>query len=182
MSGEVQGRRRVYEGKVVTLELQQVQLEDGRVVQQEVVVHRPSVTMVPVDAQGRILFVRQYRAPAEADLLELPAGSIDPDEDVEAAVQRELQEEIGYRAGRLRRLSQFYLAPGYCTELMHAYVAEDLSEEHLAPDDDELIAVERLSLEEALERVTSGEIRDVKTIVGLLLYARTRRESAGALQ
>src|SRR5579875_83044 len=174
MSGEAQGRRRVYEGKVITLELQQVQLQDGRVVQQEVIVHRPSVTMVPVDEQEQILFVRQYRAPAQADLLELPAGSIDADEDVEAAVQRELQEETGYRAGRLRPLAQFYLAPGYCTEFMHVYVAEDLTENQLEPDEDELIEVERLSLEDALGQVASGAICDVKTIAALLLYARER--------
>ncbi len=174
MSSEVQSRRRVFEGRVVTLELQQVRLEDGRVVQQEVIVHRPSVAMVPVDEQGWILFVRQYRAPAEADLLELPAGSIDENEDAEGAVQRELQEEVGYRAGHLRLLAQFYLAPGYCTELMYLYLAEDLIEQRLTPDEDELISVEALSLEDALQRVASGEIRDVKSIAGLLLYARGR--------
>jgi ADP-ribose pyrophosphatase len=171
MSGEVKGRRRIYEGKIVTLELQEVQLGDGRVVQQEVIVHRPSVAMVPVDEQGRIIFVRQYRAPAEADLLELPAGSVDPGEDVEAAVQRELQEEVGARAGRLRLLGSFYLAPGYCSEYMHVYLAEDLSESRLQPDEDELIDLEPLSLDDALTGVATGTIRDAKSIAGLLLYA-----------
>jgi ADP-ribose pyrophosphatase len=174
MSGRVRERRRVYEGKVVTLELQQVELDDGRVVQQEVIVHRPSVAIVPVDDQERIVFVRQYRAPAEADLLELPAGSVDQGEDVEAAVQRELQEEIGHWAAHLRLLGQFYLAPGYCTEFMHVYLAEGLEERPLSADEDEIITVEALTLEDALQRITSGEIRDVKSIAGLLLYARVR--------
>jgi len=172
MPAEIKGRSQVYAGKVVTLELQAVQLADGRTVQQEVIVHRPSVGMLPVDDQGMLLLVRQFRSPAATDLLEIPAGSVDPGEDAESAAQRELQEEVGMRAGRMRRLGGFYLAPGYCSEYMTVFLAEDLSAGTLEPDEDELIEVERLSLDEALAQIESGRIQDVKSVAALLLYAR----------
>jgi ADP-ribose pyrophosphatase len=174
MSAEIVARQQTYHGKIVDLELQTLRLQDGRIVQNEVVVHRPCVAMVAVAGDGRLLFVRQFRAPAEADLLEIAAGSIDADEDVEAAVQRELQEEVGMRAERLQRLGAIYSAPGYCTELIHIYVCEGLIESRLPADEDEVIEVEQLTLNEALDLVASGDIRDAKTVAGLLLYARTR--------
>ena len=172
MPAEITAREQIYTGKVVTLELVTLQLPDGRSARQEVIIHRPSVGMVPVDEQGRLLLVRQYRSPASSDLLEIPAGSVDPEEDVETAVQRELQEEVGMRAGRLRRLGGFYLAPGYCSEYMHVYVADGLTSSVLQADEDELIDVERLTLHEALSQIEAGEIQDVKSIAALLLYAR----------
>jgi ADP-ribose pyrophosphatase len=175
MPGEITERRQVFSGTAVTLERHSIRLADGRSVEQEVVVHRPSVGMVPVDHRGQVLLVRQFRAPAASDLLEIPAGSVDPGEDLEQAAQRELQEEVGVRAGLLRLLGRFYLAPGYCTELMSAYLAEDLTASSLQPDDDELIEVERLSLSEALAEIETGRIQDAKTIASLLLYQRTMR-------
>jgi ADP-ribose pyrophosphatase len=172
MSAEIKSRSRVYEGKVLALEIVDLQLDGGRVVQQEVVTHQPSVGIVPVDEDGRLLLVRQFRSPAEGDLLEIPAGSADPDEDSETAAQRELQEEVNRRASRLRRIGGFYLAPGYCTEYMTIYVAEGLIDSSLQADDDEQIEVEPVTLDEALAWIASGQIQDVKTVAALLLYAR----------
>jgi ADP-ribose pyrophosphatase len=129
--------------------------------------------MVAVDGAGRLVLVRQYRAPAGAALLEIPAGSIDPNEDVEVAVQRELQEEIGARSGRLQHLGSFYVAPGYCSELMHVYLCRDLTASRLPADDDELIEIERLTLDDAIAGIASGEICDAKSVAGLLLYKQT---------
>lgn len=171
----ITARQQIYRGKVVGLEVQTLSLRDGRSVQNEVVLHRPCVAMVVVGADGRIVLVRQFRAPAEAELLEIPAGSIDEGEEIEVAVQRELQEEIGARAQRIQRLGGFYVAPGYCSEYIHIYVCEDLTESRLPADDDELIDVERLTLAEALELIASGQIQDAKSVAGLLLYARTAR-------
>ncbi|MGI8552219.1 MAG: NUDIX hydrolase [Dehalococcoidia bacterium] len=171
-SGEISARREVYHGKVVSLELQTLRLSDGRSPTSEVVLHRPCVAMVPVDADGRIILVRQFRAPAASELLEIPAGGIDEGEAIEAAVQRELQEETGFRAGSIRRLGAFYTAPGYCTEFIHIFRCESLSESRLAADEDEQIEVVRWTLEEALAGIASGEIRDAKSVAGLLLYAR----------
>ena len=175
MEPAITGRREIYRGKVVGLEVQTIALRDGRSVQNEVVLHRPCVAMVAVDTDGRILLVRQFRPPAEADLLEIPAGSIDEGEDAEAAVQRELQEEVGARAGKVRRLGGFYVAPGYCSEYIHIYACEDLVDSRLPADEDELITVERLSLGEALDAIAAGQIQDAKSVAGLLLYANARR-------
>lgn len=169
-SDRITARKRVYEGKVVTLELCSLRLDDGRTPTSEVVVHRPCVAMVPIDSEGRVVLVRQYRAPAEAELLEIPAGSIDVGEAPEQAAQRELQEEIGARAATLRRLGGFYSAPGYCTEFIHVFLCEGLSESRLQADADEQIEVERLSRDEALAQIAAGRIRDAKSIAGLLLW------------
>lgn len=167
-------QRRIYEGKVVRLRIDTVRLPDGRTATREVVEHNPAVAMVPVDREGRILLVRQWRSPVDAALLEVPAGTTDDGEDIEAAVQRELQEEIGYRAGRLTRLCGFWVAPGYCTEYIHVYLAEELAESRLQADEDERIEVVPLTLKEALDAIAAGQIQDAKSQVGLLMYARLR--------
>jgi ADP-ribose pyrophosphatase len=172
MQEHVVSRERVYEGKVVSLRLDTVRMPDSRTATREVVEHVPAVAMVPVDGDGRILLVRQWRLPADGVLLEIPAGSTDPDEAPEPAAQRELQEETGYRAGRLTRLGGFWVAPGYCTEYIHVYLAENLEESRLDADEDENIEVVRLTLDEALAAIADGRIDDAKSQVGLLLYAR----------
>ncbi|MEK7806155.1 MAG: NUDIX hydrolase, partial [Chloroflexota bacterium] len=138
--------RRLYQGKILNLRVDTVRLPSGRLTTREIVEHAQSVCMVPVDEAGNILMVRQYRKSAEAHLLEVPAGGIESGEVSEAAVLRELQEETGFTAGTLRRLSSFWLAPGWCTEYMHAYLATDLSPASLAPDDDENISVVKVPL------------------------------------
>jgi ADP-ribose pyrophosphatase len=119
--------------------------------------------------------VWNYRYPIAQRLLELPAGTLDPGESPETCAARELEEEIGYRAGKLTKLAEFYPSPGVLSECMHLFLAEDLqpSQQKLEPGED--LQMEVLPLEEALDRVLRGEIRDGKTIVGLLLYDRLRR-------
>ena len=167
-------QRRIFDGKIVGLRIDTVRLPDGRTATREVVEHAPAVAMVAVDDEGRVLLVRQWRSPVGAALLEVPAGVADPGEEPEAAVQRELQEEIGYRAGRITRLAGFWVAPGYCTEYIHVYLAEDLAESRLDADEDENIEVVPLTLDDALTKIRSGEIQDAKSQVGLLLYALQR--------
>lgn len=172
MEEELISQQRLYDGKVVNLRIDTVRMPDGRTATREVVEHVRAVAMVPVAADGRILLVRQWRSPVGAALLEVPAGSTDHGEELEPAVQRELQEEIGYRAGRLTRLGGFWVAPGYCTEYIHVFLAEELAESRLAADEDENIEVVPLTLAEALIAIDRGEIDDAKSQVGLLLYAR----------
>jgi ADP-ribose pyrophosphatase len=126
-----------------------------------------------VDADGNLLFVRQYRHAAGLDLLELPAGTLEVGEAPEACARREVREETGMAAGALEHLGQFYLAPGYSTENMHVYLATDLRPDPLQPDADEFLSVEKLSLEKALEMAHSGLLPDAKTLAALLL-ARPR--------
>ena len=169
MYGEVQperavARRDMYDGRVVQLHVDEVELANGKRTTREVVEHADAVVVLPIDQSGRALLVRQYRYPIGKDLLEAPAGGIDPGEDPDEAAQRELQEEIGYRAGRLDGLGGFWTAPGFCTEYMYAYLARDLSESSLAPDEDEDIAVERHSLDSIRTLIRDGRIVDAKTI------------------
>jgi len=127
---------------------------------------------VPLDGQGNVVMVRQYRLPAGATLLEVPAGGVDEGEDMPAAAQRELQEETGYRAERLERLGGLFVSPGYCTEFVHLFLAIGLIEDALEADPDEDITVERVPLAEAVRLAAAGEIRDGKSIAGILLAAR----------
>jgi len=168
--------RRLYEGRVVSLRVDRVELPSGRLTVREVVEHAPVVAIVALDGRGNVLLVRQYRLPVRQSLLEIPAGGVDPGESAEEAAQRELQEETGQRAGRLERLCSFFASPGYCDEHMDLYLATALEPSTLAADADESIEVVRLPLSEALRLIERGEICDAKTIVGL--WAVSRGESS----
>lgn len=167
----------VFEGRILTLRVDSVRLPNGRETTREIAEHSDSVCIVPIDEQGNILLVRQYRKPVEMDLLEVPAGGIEEGEVPEEAVQRELQEEIGYTAGNLQHLSSFWLAPGWCTEYMHAYLATDLMPSNLAADDDEFISVVRVPLAESLDMVKQGLIRDAKSISSLLMASQVLQDA-----
>lgn len=166
--------RRIYEGRIVNLRDDTVERPDGQRSRREVVEHAPVVAVVPIDAEGLVVLVKQYRLPAEEALLEVPAGGIEPGETVEGAAQRELQEETGLRAGRLRRLCGFYVSPGYCDEYIHVLLALDLTPSPVEGDEDERITVVRLPLAEALRLVESGGIKDGKSIIGLLWTAKVQ--------
>jgi ADP-ribose diphosphatase len=161
--------RRIHEGRIVRLREDTVELGDGRTALREVVEHDDVVGIVPLDSEGNVILVRQFRLPAQETLLEIPAGGVDAGESAEEAAQRELQEETGYRAAQLDRLAGFFVSPGYCTEFIHVFLATGLSESVIAADDDENIALERMPLAEAVHLIHKGQIKDGKSIVGLLL-------------
>ena len=164
VSGEV-----VFEGRVVGVRVDTASLPGGAIARREVVEHPPSVVVVPIDSNGDMVMVRQFRYPVGETLVEAPAGSVEDGELPEQSAQRELQEEIGYRAESLERLGSFWMSPGYCTELMYAFVARGLSPSTLDPDDDENIEVVRRPLSEARALIERGEVRDAKTIAALLM-------------
>lgn len=174
MAEETLASEQIYAGKVVTLRVDTVRMDGGREVKREVVEHAAAVAIVPIAADGQVLLVRQFRSPVGDFLLEVPAGTLDEGEEPDVAVQRELQEETGYRAATIRRLTGFWVAPGYDTEFIHVYLGEGLSESRLDPDEDEAIEVERYTLDEALAMIADGRICDAKSIVGLLAVARER--------
>ncbi len=161
----------VFQGKLVKLHVDTVLLPDGSQAQREIVQHPGAVAMVPLLPSGEVVLVRQYRHAARKALLEIPAGTLEPDEDPRIAAERELQEEIGYKPGTLVALGGEYTAPGYTTEFIHLYLATDLVESHLPQDADESIEVVTLPFDEALRRARHGEIPDGKTRLGLLLAA-----------
>ena len=161
--------RMVFDGKIVRIRVDTVGLPSGREAVREVVEHQAAVVVVPIDQEDNILLVRQYRYPVGESLLEAPAGGVEDAETPEACAQREIREEVGYGARDLRPLAGFWLAPGYSTEFMHAFVARDLAPDRLEPDDDENILVERVPMSRVPDLIHSGEIRDAKTIAALLL-------------
>ncbi len=146
----------------------------------EIVEHGAVVALVPLDREGRVVLVRQFRLAARDVLLELPAGGVESGESIEEAAQRELREETGYQAGNFLRLGGFFVSPGYTTEFIHVFLARDLTEAALDSDPDEDIVVERMGLGEALSLIDSGRIQDAKSIAGLLLAARFREGARGS--
>lgn len=169
MSWEVLHSETVFAGRVFSVRRDSVRTEIGRVVELDIVEHLPTVALVPVDAEWRVWFVRQYRHATKEHLLELPAGTVDGGEGPEACARRECREEIGMAPGRLQLLGTYYLAPGYSTELMYFYLAQDLTPDALRPDEDEAITVERVPIDQAMGLASSGALRDAKSIVGLHL-------------
>jgi ADP-ribose pyrophosphatase len=169
---EVLSSRRLHEGVIVKLRADRVRLPGGHETVREVVEHSGAVTVIAVDKEGRLLLVRQHRHPTSRSLLELPAGTLDRDEEPEACAARELEEETGFRAGRLQHLGGFFVAPGYCTEYIHAYLATDLVPGSAGGDEDEQIEALALPLAEVLRLVEAGELEDAKSLAVLLLYLR----------
>jgi len=159
----------VYDGRVVNLYLDTVRLPNGKTARRELIRHPGAVAIVPVDAEGSVILVRQFRYAAGRVLWEVPAGTLEPDEDPNVCAHRELQEEIGHKAGKLERLGGIFVAPGYTSEFIHLYLATDLSESRLEGDSDEFIQVERFSWREVLRKIRSGEIEDGKSISSLFL-------------
>jgi len=163
---------RIFKGRVLGFRVDTVQLHDGKTSTREIVEHRGAVVMVPIDAQGRVLLVTQYRKAVELELLELPAGGLNPGEAHADAALRELREEVGVSAGTLEYLGGFYAAPGYCEEFLHLYLAMDLHEAPLEQDEDENVVVQPHTMAEALALIEDGTIRDAKSVAGLLRVAR----------
>jgi ADP-ribose pyrophosphatase len=159
----------VYPGRAFTIRRDTLRMPDAREASFDIVEHVGSVIILPLDADGQLLFVRQYRHAAGLDLLELPAGTLEKDESPEASATREVREETGMAAGKLEPMGGFYLAPGYSTEYMHVYLATDLRYDPLEADADEFLTVERFPLKEALVMFESGEIQDAKSLAAILL-------------
>jgi ADP-ribose pyrophosphatase len=164
--------RRIYQGRVVNLRVDAVRLPDGREVDREVVEHRGAAVIVPLTAMGEVLMVRQFRYVVNQTLVELPAGGLEPGETPLAAAVRELAEEVGAAAGQWEPLGVMFPSPGILTEVYHLFLATDLTEGRPYWTADEDLIIERLSLPEAVDRIRRGEVRDAKSVAGLLLVAR----------
>jgi ADP-ribose pyrophosphatase len=159
----------VYPGRAFTIRRDHLRLPDGRTTKFDIVEHHGSVILLPVDGDGNLIFVRQYRHAASMDLLELPAGTLDEGEKPEDCARREVREETGMAAGRLERIGGFYLAPGYSTEYMHVYLATDLRHDPLEADADEFLQIETIPIAHALEMAEKGEIPDAKSLAAFLM-------------
>lgn len=173
MSFETIGSEVVYRGKAFNVRCDELRLPDGQAARWDIVEHVGAVTILPIDEDGRVWFVRQYRHAAGKLLLELPAGTLEPGEDPQACAQREIREETGMGASQLEKLGEFFLAPGYSTEYMFVYLARGLYPDPLPGDQDEFLSLEQVALEKVFELVHCGELQDAKSLAALYLL-RTR--------
>ncbi|HJW91286.1 MAG TPA: NUDIX hydrolase [Anaerolineales bacterium] len=176
MTFELVSSETTYHGKVFNVRRDKLRMPDGNLTELDIVDHPGAVTLIPVDAQGHVCLVRQYRHATREELLELPAGAMGQAETPEACARREVREEIGMSAGRLEKIGEFYLAPGYSTEYMYVFLATELSPDPLQPDEDEFLSVESIPLEQLLRMAESGKIMDSKSLAALFL-ARPYLES-----
>jgi ADP-ribose pyrophosphatase len=166
--------RRLFEGQVLDLDLDQVEEPGGVRAVREVVRHRGSVAALPVHPDGKVVLIRQYRYAVDEWVWEIPAGRLDPDETPEQGARREVEEEVGLQAGHLEPIGVFYTTPGICDEVMNLFRATELLNVPPRPEADERIEARSFSLDEARAMVKRGEVREGKTIVALLLEAERR--------
>ena len=152
------------------------ELPDGRQRYYDLVQHGPGVVLVPVTDEDKILFVSQYRVGSGKELLELPAGMVNDQEDPDPAAERELREETGYESKNIIKLGGFYASAGYCSEYLHIYLARDLVRNPLPQDDDEFLSNIAMTIDEAYDAVESGKLEDAKTIAALMMAQKYIRK------
>ncbi|MBE5787090.1 MAG: NUDIX hydrolase [Clostridiales bacterium] len=171
--------KEVFHGKIIRVEHWQVALPNGKEALREVVVHNGAAAIVPVDEAGNVTLVRQHRVAAGRFTWEIPAGKLDtPDEDPFFAAKRELEEETGLRAENWQLLTRIDTTPGFCTEKIALYLATGLSQHETHPDADEFLHLTKIPLDEAVALCMKGELRDSKTVIGLMMAQRALAERA----
>lgn len=161
--------KEIFRGKIINLRVEQVELPNGKIASREIVEHPGAVAVVAVTSENQVLMVKQYRKACEEELWEIPAGKLDPGESPEDAAVRELEEETGYRAGSLEKLTSVYTSPGFANEMIHIYLAEKLTATEQNPDEDEFLDLYHCTWEQIRELLKSGELKDAKSISGLLM-------------
>ena len=165
----------LYEGKIIRVRKDTALLPNGKQAPREVVEHPGGVGIVPLDSDGCVLMVRQFRYPLGKTLLEIPAGKMEPGEDPQVCAERELSEEAGASAGKLTYLGYAYVSPGFCDEAIHLYLAEDLTFGQTHPDEDEFLLPERIPLDQLVSMALDGTLIDGKSVIGVLKTALLRK-------
>jgi len=162
----------VFQGKVFDIKLEQIEYNTtGNKGRREVVLHPGGAVILPITPEGKIIFVKQYRYPFDKIMIELPAGKLDKGEDPFNCATRELTEETGYTSGNIKKLGKIYTSPGFCNEVLHIFLAENLSPgNHAREEGEEGMEIIELSLTEAEDKIRYGEIVDAKTIAGIYMY------------
>lgn len=159
---------RAYEGVIVQVDVDTVRLPGGHTAKREVVLHPGGVAVLPLNDDGTVTVVRQYRYAFSRVLTEIPAGKLDPGEEPRSGALRELEEEIGARVGELIELGAIYPSPGFCQEVLYLYLAKDLTYGDSRPDEDEFLEAVRVPFDSLVEQVMRGEIQDGKTVAAVL--------------
>jgi len=179
MSELITNTQRVYSGRLLRLRVDTVKLPNGRETTREIAEHPGAVAIIPILDNKKLLVVRQYRSAAHKHLLEIPAGTLEPDEAPLSCARRELIEETGYAARQVRKLFSCYLAPGYSTEKIHFFLASQLVHTKTKQAEDESITVRAMDLHEALKAIDRGRIQDAKTISALYYLATHQQQRKG---
>ncbi|MRN53516.1 NUDIX domain-containing protein [Paenibacillus monticola] len=159
----------IFEGNIITLQVDTVRMPDGNTATREVIKHPGAVAVLALN-QNKMLVVEQYRQPMHRTEVEIPAGKLDKGEDPLAAAHRELQEETGLHSGDMRHLKSFYTSPGFADEIIHMYVTENAQPGDMSLDEDEFLEVSELTLEEAYQYIADGRIADAKTIMAVYAW------------
>lgn len=170
MSYEILKSETTYRGKIIDVVKDTISIPNGKSTIREVVIHGDAAAIIPVDKQGNIIFVRQYRHPAKKEVLEIPAGMLEEGEDPLICAKRELEEETSFKAGNINLLFKMYSSIGFSTEILYIYEAYNLENGEFNFDEDEFISVEKYSVDEAVKMIFNGEIEDGKTISAVLAY------------
>ena len=158
----------LYKGKVFDHQVDEIEYESGNKGIREIAIHPGGAVVVPIKDDGKIILVKQFRYPFQKTLIELPAGKLDKGEDPLICATRELEEETGYKAKEINKLGEIYTAPGYCTEILHIYMAKGLtSGNHNREEGEHGMEILELSVDEIEKMIAEGEIKDAKTITGL---------------
>lgn len=161
---------RIYEGRIINLRVDTVELSNKKYSKREIVEHPGAVGIIAITKDDEVILVKQYRKPVEDTLLEIPAGKLEPKENPQECAIRELEEETGFATDNVEKILEFYTTPGFSNEVMHIYIAKDLKEGTVNLDDDENIQIIKLPIDEVLYKIKTGEIKDAKTIIGILTY------------
>ncbi len=159
----------IFEGRIISLQVDTVRLPDGNTATREVVRHPGAVAVLALH-DGKMLVVDQFRQPLGRCEVEIPAGKLEPGEDPMEAAIRELEEETGYRCGEIKLLESFYTSPGFADEIIHLYVTEDLEIGEMSPDEDEFLELSEITLEEAYRYIKEGRISDAKTMMAVYAW------------
>ena len=170
--------RRVYEGRILNLRVDEVELPDGRRAAREVIEHRKAVGILALTGCDSVFLVRQFRYAVGEETLEICAGLVEEDEDLEEAAAREMREELGYSPGALRRIGCLYTSPGFCTEVLTLFLATDLSASRLPQDDDENVQTSEVAYEEIPALLTGGAVKDAKTFAALSWFLAWKNSGA----
>ncbi|MCX7708823.1 MAG: NUDIX hydrolase [Clostridia bacterium] len=162
-------RKNIYEGSVIKVDALTVSLPNGNEGKRDLVIHPGASAVIPINENGEMYMVRQYRKPLEKVSLEIPAGKLDPGEDPQVCAGRELKEETGLDAETVQHIVSIHTTPGFCNEVIHMYVATGLTEGESCADEDEFISAEKIAVPELIKMVLNHEITDAKSIIGILI-------------
>lgn len=170
IKSEVVNSKKIFKGKIIDVFHDEITLPDGRTALREIIKRGNASAIIPVDNEGNIIFVKQYRHPAKDCVLEIPAGMLEEGEDPLLCAKRELEEETSYKTNNIKLLTKMYSAIGFCDEQIYIYLATELSQGKFNLDEDEFIEVEKYSLEDSIQMIFDGKIVDSKTMVAILAY------------